>query len=70
VATIAEASGTFVNAKGIAQPFQKAVQAPAGITAAWQAMTELAAKLGHEVAMKKLPDVRAAMQALPAPAGA
>ena len=70
VATIAEASGTFVNAKGIAQPFQKAVQAPAGITAAWQAMTELAAKLGHEVAMKKLPDVRAAMPALPAPAGA
>jgi hypothetical protein len=33
-------------------------------------MTELASALGHETTMKKLPDVRAAMPALPAPAGA
>jgi NADH-quinone oxidoreductase subunit G len=66
VATVAEASGTFVNAKGKSQAFQRAVQAPAGITSAWQTMTELATALGHETSLKKLPDVRAAMPALAA----
>jgi len=70
VATTAEASGTFVNAKGMTQGFQRAVLAPGGIKAAWETAIEIATILGHDLSMKKLPDVRAAMPALAAPATA
>ncbi|MFO0684047.1 MAG: 2Fe-2S iron-sulfur cluster-binding protein [Sandaracinus sp.] len=71
VATTAEASGTFVNGKGLAQSFSKAVKAPLGITAGWETLGEIALAAGKDLAWKKLPEVRAAMPALPtAAAGA
>lgn len=65
VASVAESSGTFVNGKGLAQTFSRAVTAPAGITTGWETATAIAKLLGHEFGMKKLPEVRAAMPALP-----
>lgn len=65
VATTAEASGTFVNGKGVSQAFSKAVKAPVGIKAAWETLAEIAVAAGTEITFKKLPDVRAAMPALP-----
>ena len=65
VATVAEASGTFVNGKGVAQAFTKAVKAPLGIVSAWETLAEIALGAGTEIAWKKLPDVRAAMPVLP-----
>ena len=38
VTTYAEMDGTFVNAKGMAQRFQRAIQPAAGVTPAWQAL--------------------------------
>jgi NADH-quinone oxidoreductase subunit G len=64
VATHAEASGTFVNARGIAQPYQRAIRAPMGIESAWETLVEIGRALGREIPMKKLPDVRAAMPAV------
>jgi NADH-quinone oxidoreductase subunit G len=63
VATVAEASGTFVNGKGVSQPFSKAVKAPLGIRAAWETLAEIAVAAGTEIQFKKLPEVRAAMPA-------
>jgi NADH-quinone oxidoreductase subunit G len=63
VATVAEASGTFVNGKGIAQQFARAVQAPMGIRSAWETLVEIGRRTGRDLAMKKLPEVRAAMPA-------
>ncbi len=68
VATTAEASGTFVNGKGVAQAFSKAVKAPLGIRAGWETLTEIAGAAGTEIAFKKLPEVRAAMPASAPPA--
>jgi NADH-quinone oxidoreductase subunit G len=64
VATVAESSGTLVNAKGRAQTFHRAVQAPAGITTGWETAADLGRALGHELSLRKLPEVRAAMPAL------
>jgi NADH-quinone oxidoreductase subunit G len=63
VATTAEASGTFVNAKGIAQQFQRAVTAPLGIKSAWETLIEIGKRVGREIAFARLPEVRAAMPA-------
>ncbi len=65
VATHVEASGTFVNAQGKAQQFERAVQAPMGIKSAWQTLVEIGAHLGRELTFKRLPDVRAAMPTPP-----
>ncbi len=70
VATVAEASGTFVNGKGVAQPYARAVRAPLGIKSAWETLAEIAEKAGTEITWKKLPEVRAAMPSLPTAAPA
>ncbi len=62
VATTAEASGTFVNGKGVAQGFTRAVHAPLGITSAWETLNAVATALGHDLALARLPDVRAALK--------
>ncbi|MDQ3030932.1 MAG: 2Fe-2S iron-sulfur cluster-binding protein [Myxococcota bacterium] len=67
VATHAEASGTFVNAQGKAQQFQRAVQAPMGIKSAWETLVEIGTRIGREMAFARLPEVRAAMPAHTAP---
>jgi NADH-quinone oxidoreductase subunit G len=63
VATTAEASGTFVNGKGVAQSFARAVKAPLGITSGWETLNVLAKALGHDLALDRLPAVRAALTA-------
>jgi NADH-quinone oxidoreductase subunit G len=74
VATVAEASGTFVNGKGIAQQYARAVRAPMGIKSGWETLVEIGRRTGRELSLAKLPEVRAAMPAHAAtvttPAGA
>lgn len=67
VATIAETSGTFVNGKGIAQHFSRAIRAPGGIKSAWETLVEIGQHLGWQIDWKRLGDVQKAMpQKLPA----
>ncbi len=71
VASVAETSGTFVNADGLAQRFSRAIRAPGGIDSAWATLCEIGQALGWQVAFKRLGDVQTAMpQKLPAPAPA
>jgi NADH-quinone oxidoreductase subunit G len=60
----AETSGTFVNAKGVAQQFKRAVFPPEGVKPAWEALALLAQALGVDLRLGSLKEVRAA---LPAP---
>lgn len=67
VASVAECSGTFVNAKGIAQQFKKAVSAPGGLQPAWHTLVEIGRLLGWSAELERIGDVRAALpKALPA----
>jgi NADH-quinone oxidoreductase subunit G len=63
VTSIAEMSGTFVNAKGIAQQFQRAVKAPGGIQTAWETLIEIGKRLGYSMDYKRIGEVRSAMPA-------
>ena len=63
VTTHAEMIGTFVNAKGMAQAFKKAINAPAGVKTAWETTLDLAKAMGMGIEMAKLDDVRRAMPA-------
>lgn len=68
VATVAETNGTLTNVQGMQQTFQRAVQAPGTIFSAWETLVNIAKSMGHDIQMKRLPDVRAAMPALVAAA--
>ena len=61
VAAWAEAEGTFVNAKGIAQLSERAVTCQGDARPAFKLLGELAAALGHEMSFKRASDVRRAM---------
>jgi len=61
VPSVAEMSGTFVNAKGIAQTFRRAVAAPGGIVPAWGALLEIGRAQGWDATLSRLGDVRDAM---------
>lgn len=61
----AEAFGTFVNAKGKAQQFKRAVLPTEGVRPAWEVIGHLAKALGRELSLGSLREVRAA---LPQPA--
>jgi NADH-quinone oxidoreductase subunit G len=65
VAAHAETAGSFTNAKGLAQQWKRAVAPPPGVVSAWEAIAELANRMGTSLGVKKLDDVR---RALPAPA--
>jgi NADH-quinone oxidoreductase subunit G len=67
VAVHAETFGTFVNGKGIAQQFKRAVFPPEGVRAAWETVGLLAKALGRTPRFASLKDVRGA---LPAPKSA
>jgi NADH-quinone oxidoreductase subunit G len=67
VASFAEMDGTFVNAKGMAQRFQRAVHAPEGVKPAWQVLIELAQLLSKPLALKDLNEVRGALPQATAP---
>jgi NADH-quinone oxidoreductase subunit G len=61
VATHAETHGTFINAKGIAQQFKRAVFPPDGVRAAWETLDTLARALGREATFGSLKAVREAL---------
>lgn len=65
----AEASGTFVNVKGLAQISEKAVLPQGDSRPAWKLALQLANLLGKELPFKKAKDVKAAV-AVSAPQGA
>ena len=61
VASWAESFGTFVNAKGMAQTFQRAIPAPAGVDPAWKAIAKIAEELDMSLGFNRVADVRAAL---------
>jgi NADH-quinone oxidoreductase subunit G len=63
VAVHAETFGTFVNDKGIAQQFKRAVFPPEGVKPAWETLGLLAKALGRSARFATLKDVRAALPA-------
>jgi NADH-quinone oxidoreductase subunit G len=67
VAVHAETFGTFVNAKGMAQQWKRAIFAPEGVLPAWQAIAAIGKLLAQDLALNSLKDVRAQ---LPAPKAA
>ncbi|HEX7477722.1 MAG TPA: 2Fe-2S iron-sulfur cluster-binding protein [Polyangiales bacterium] len=46
VASFAEMEGSFVNAKGMAQRFERVIDAPEGVKPAWQTLADLAKAMG------------------------
>jgi NADH-quinone oxidoreductase subunit G len=58
VASHAEMDGTFVNAKGMAQRFFRAIFPPAGIRPAWETLVQLARLLNKPLAVSQIADVR------------
>jgi NADH-quinone oxidoreductase subunit G len=63
VAAWAEAPGSFVNAKGIAQDFLRALPPKGEARPGWEIAAMLGRALGHDLAYRKLKDVRAALMA-------
>ncbi len=57
----AEADGTFVNAKGISQESEKAINSQGASKPAFRLIAELAALAGKPLGFKKLAELRAAM---------
>ena len=57
-ATSAEASGTYVNAKGIAQASERAILPLGSSRPAWKLLSLLSEKLGSPLGWKKLADLR------------
>ena len=58
-ATWAEASGTYVNAKGMKQVSEKAIDLLGSARPAWEQVAQLARALGYETTWAKLKDIRA-----------
>jgi NADH-quinone oxidoreductase subunit G len=61
VASWAEMDGTFVNAKGMAQRFSRAIQPPTSVQPAWQTLIALAERLGKPLAQRELSEVPRAL---------
>jgi len=61
VASWAESFGTFINGKGIAQTFQRAIPAPAGVDPAWKTIAKIAEELDSPLGFNRVADVRAAL---------
>ena len=58
VASIAESQGTFINAKGLAQSFVRALPASSGVEPAWKVLRELGERLGHLLGITSAQDLR------------
>ncbi|HEY6879082.1 MAG TPA: molybdopterin-dependent oxidoreductase, partial [Polyangiales bacterium] len=67
VAIHAETNGTFVNYKGIAQQFKRAIFAPEGVKSGWETIDALSVALGKQPAFGSLKAVRAALPNVTAP---
>jgi NADH-quinone oxidoreductase subunit G len=64
VASHGEVSGTFVNEKGMAQQFEKAIDAPDGVLATYATVAALAKAMGKDLGFSKLADLRQRMGAV------
>ena len=69
VACHAEMDGTFVNARGVAQRFTRAIPPPDGIKPAWETLVDLAAAMGKQLGFTGLQEVRKAMPSAAASEG-
>ena len=63
VASWAETFGTFVNGKGMAQTFQRAITAPTGVEPAWKTIAKIAEALDSPLGFERVADVRSALGA-------
>ncbi len=63
IAVWAETDGTFVNAKGMAQAFKRALAPRGEVIPAWEALAKIARQAGHDTGYTKLAEVRAAAAA-------
>jgi NADH-quinone oxidoreductase subunit G len=61
VTSFAEMDGTFINAKGMAQRFSRAIQPAQGVAPAWQTLIELAKLMSKPLALRDLGEVRGAL---------
>jgi NADH-quinone oxidoreductase subunit G len=72
--TWAEAEGTYVNSRGMAQKSERAIDPKGESRPAWELVARLGQALGYATEWKKLPEVRRAMEPEPSkqslPAGA
>ncbi|MDB4972239.1 MAG: NADH-ubiquinone oxidoreductase chain [Myxococcaceae bacterium] len=66
IATHAETFGTFVNAKGVAQQFKRAIFPPEGVRSGWETIDALSLALGQKANFGSLKAVRAALPQVPA----
>ncbi len=66
-ASWAEASGTYVNAKGLRQEADKAIEPQGGSRPGWELVAMLARALGYDASWSKLKEVRARLIAPDAP---
>ena len=58
----AESEGTFVNAKGMAQGFNKALACKGDSMPAWDAIARIGRGMKHDLAYKRFTDVRGALE--------
>jgi NADH-quinone oxidoreductase subunit G len=61
VTSVAEMDGTFVNAKGMAQRFERAIRPAEGVRPAWDALLEIAKLLGKPLEVRHIADIRKAL---------
>jgi NADH-quinone oxidoreductase subunit G len=61
IAVHAETFGTFVNAKGVAQQFKRAVFPAEGIRSGWETLAALSQQIGRDIRLGSLKEVRAAL---------
>jgi NADH-quinone oxidoreductase subunit G len=61
VTSFGEMDGTFVNGKGVAQRFSRAIHPAPGISPAWQTLIELAKLMSKPLALRDLVEVRGAL---------
>ena len=63
--TWAETTGTFVNAKGLAQESERAIRPKGDSRPAWQLIAAVARELGHDLGFKRLSEIKAAAASVP-----
>jgi NADH-quinone oxidoreductase subunit G len=68
VASFAEMDGTFINAKGMAQRFDRAIHAAEGVRPGWETLVELAKAMAKPLALTHIGEVRSALPASIKPA--
>ena len=61
VASWAESSGTYTNDKGVAQRYRRAIPTPPGVRPGWQTIADLAARMGKDLGLTSLSEVRSRM---------